>query len=98
MVTLEQVHFTSHLQENENHRCALRATWKKKRYFASTQGDKSVLYEPQIGSGEFGSGELGSGEFGSGDFGSGDIGSGEIDQFLTGVEIDQLENSWGNLV
>ena len=29
---------------------------------------KSVLHEPQIGSGEFGSGELGSGEFGSGDF------------------------------
>ena len=36
---------------------------------------KSVLHEPQIGSGE-----LGSGEFESGDFGSGDIGSGEFDQ------------------
>jgi len=57
-----------------------------------------VLHEPQIGSGEFGSGELGSGEFGSGEFGSGDIGSGEFDQFGTGVEIDQFENSWGNLV
>ena len=71
MITLEQVHFTSHLQENENHRCALRATWKKKRYFASPQGDKSVLHKPQFGSGEFGSGE----------FESGDIGSGEFDQF-----------------
>ena len=82
MVTLEQVHFTSHLQENENHRCALRATWKKKGYFASTQGDKKCASRAtKIGSGEFGSGELGSGEFGSGDFGSGDIGSGEFDQF-----------------
>ena len=48
---------------------------------------KSVLYEPQIGSGEFGSGELGSGEFGSGDFESGDIGSGEFDQFEISQEL-----------
>ena len=42
---------------------------------------KSVLHEPQIGSGEFGSGE-----FGSGDFGSGDI-SGEFDQFEISQEL-----------
>ena len=48
---------------------------------------KSVLHEPQIGSGEFESGELGSGEFGSGDFGSGDIGSGEFDHFEISQEL-----------
>ena len=53
---------------------------------------KSVLHEPQIGSGEFGSGEFGSGElesgeFGSGDFGSGDIESGEFDQFEISQEL-----------
>ena len=48
---------------------------------------KSVLHEPQIGSGEFGSGEFGSGDFGSGDFGSGDIGSGEFDQFKISQEL-----------
>ena len=38
---------------------------------------KSVLHEPQIGSGEFESGE----------FGSGDIGSGEFDQFEISQEL-----------
>ena len=43
---------------------------------------KSVLHEPQIGSGEFGSGE-----FGSGDFESGGIESGEFDQFEISQEL-----------
>ena len=57
------------------------------RCFTSTKGygalrvpkeTRSVLHEPQFGSGEFGSGEFGSGEFESGDLGSGDIGSGDF--------------------
>ena len=89
------MHFTSHLQENENenHRCALRATWKKIRYFTSTKGDDKVLYKYQriryftstqehekcASRATFGSGEFGSGEFGSGEFGSGEFGSGDIE-------------------
>ena len=38
---------------------------------------KSVLHEPQIGSGEFENGEFESGELGSGEFGSGEFGSGK---------------------